>query len=83
MVLFSALVNHRIRKDASEFHYELKLFLLIVAWEYRLAGIKFSHDAAKRPYVDFLGVRDPQNYLWSSIEAGLNVCIHLLFSETT
>lgn len=57
VVLLLAAAIYKVRaRNTANFHYEFKLFLLVVSREEWLASEELSKDAAQTPYVNLLCV---------------------------
>lgn len=81
VILLPTLVDHALREHAEQLHDELKLLLLVVSREQRLASVELGEDAAERPHVDLLGVSDPEDDLRGAVIARLHVGVHLFIHE--
>lgn len=60
------------------FHYTRQLLLFVLAREDRVTSKKFSKDTAERPHVNWHPVCHPENDLWRTVEARLDIGIDLL-----
>ena len=58
---------------AKDLHDESKLLHLTFSREDRDSSEELNQNAAKAPHVDACGVRNPDDDLWSSVEARLDV----------
>lgn len=60
-----------------------QLLLLVLSWEYRVAGVKLGENTSHAPHVDRHAIRHPQDDFRGSIEAGLDVGVYFFVFETT
>ena len=83
VILLTTLVNHGIWWHAAKLHYQLKLLLLIVSWEYRLTSIKLCQNTPKTPNVNLLRVLYPENNFRGPVKSRLHISIDLLIPEAS
>ena len=66
-----------------DLHDTSQLFLFVLSREYRHTSVQFSKNATQTPHVDWEPIGHSQDHLGRTVEAGLNVGIHLLVFEAT
>ena len=54
-------------------HYQVDLFLFVVAGKQGSPDVEFGDEAGEAPHVDGRAVLGPEDDLWSPVKAGLDV----------
>lgn len=74
-------LQHGLRGKPQHLNNEAHLLVFLVASKEGITQVKFGNDAGETPYIDFVIVRQSQNYLRGTIVSTLNVSVNGLFLE--
>lgn len=72
------VIQELLRRHALQLYDAGELISLVFPWQKREAGQQLCKDTAKTPHVNRHAVAGPQDHLWCSVKARLDVGVYTL-----